>query len=291
VRFGTKFGAVSGPSVSIDSLPYMVFLLLVEFTAGCLWVTYLLQLRGLVTHGFVKMGAATALASGVLTAGIATAIDAPAEVGGYPLDGSFLVAARSSLWALLVLLAIYAGLVWREREPAGRSAGALSSVLAVGAVALAAGMFRLPAWSYFGVLLSLMAGAASLGAVTMGMVLGHWYLVTPRLPEQPLNETTLALAVVLVLQTLLLVVNLFIPVRQVPIGGEALGLALLQNPAFWLRIGVGLLFPIVLAVMAWRSSLIRGMMSATGLLYVATGAVLAGEALARGLQLVTAIPF
>ena len=43
--------------------------------------------------------------------------------------------------------------------------------------------------------------------------------------------------------------------------------------------------------MAWRASVERGMMSATGLLYIATGAVLAGEALARGLQLATAIPF
>jgi hypothetical protein len=68
------------------------------------------------------------------------------------------------------------------------------------------------------------------------------------------------------------------------------GAHLLQNAAFWLRVGVGLLFPIALAVMAWRSSIERGMMSATGLLYIATGAVLAGEALARGLQLTTAIP-
>jgi hypothetical protein len=62
------------------------------------------------------------------------------------------------------------------------------------------------------------------------------------------------------------------------------------NPAFWLRIGVGLVFPVVLTYMAWQSSIVRAMMSAKGLLYIAPGAVLADEVLARGLLFVTAVP-
>jgi hypothetical protein len=46
-------------------------------------------------------------------------------------------------------------------------------------------------------------------------------------------------------------------------------------------------FPAVLAWLAWRTARIRGMMSATGLLYIALGAVLAGEVLARGLLFTT----
>ena len=63
-----------------------------------------------------------------------------------------------------------------------------------------------------------------------------------------------------------------------------------SNPAFWLRIGVGLLFPLVLAFMAWRSSTEHSMMSATGLLYIAVGGVFVGEVLARGLLFVTGAP-
>jgi hypothetical protein len=63
-----------------------------------------------------------------------------------------------------------------------------------------------------------------------------------------------------------------------------------SNPAFWLRVGVGLLFPLALAYMAWQSSNEHAMMSATGLLYIAVGAVLVGEVLARGLLFVTAAP-
>ena len=50
---------------------------------------------------------------------------------------------------------------------------------------------------------------------------------------------------------------------------------------------MGLVFPIVLAILAWQAATIRGMMSATGLLYIAVAAVLAGEVLARGLLFAT----
>jgi hypothetical protein len=46
-------------------------------------------------------------------------------------------------------------------------------------------------------------------------------------------------------------------------------------------------FPAALAFMAYVSSKERAMMSATGLLYIAVGALLAGEALGRGLLFVT----
>jgi hypothetical protein len=42
--------------------------------------------------------------------------------------------------------------------------------------------------------------------------------------------------------------------------------------------------------MAWQSSRERAMMSATGLLYIAVGAVFAGEVLARGLLFATGSP-
>jgi hypothetical protein len=268
----------------------MVFLLLVEFTAGALVVTYVAQMRGLVPHGFVKMGAGTALCGAALATWMATTLGRPSDVGGYRLDETFLNPSRIALWSLLALLVLYTFVVWREREPAASIIGLAASAAALVSLGLVAAIIRLPAWGYPGVVLSLLTGALSLGSVTMGMVLGHGYLVSPRLSEQPLNEITLALIVVLAVQSALVLINLFIPVRQTP-SADLSGSGIVQDPAFWLRIGVGLVFPIVLAVMAWRSSLVRGMMSATGLLYVATGAVLAGEALARGLQLATAIPF
>jgi hypothetical protein len=128
------------------------------------------------------------------------------------------------------------------------------------------------------------------------MTLGHWYLVTPRLPREPLEELTLLLLGAIVLQAVLLAVNVALDPRETPeatafVGSTSLG----ANPAFWLRISIGLAFPALLAWMSHVSS--KGypknemaMMSATGLLYIAVGAVLVGEVLARGLLFLTGVP-
>jgi hypothetical protein len=119
------------------------------------------------------------------------------------------------------------------------------------------------------------------------MLLGHWYLVTPRLPEKPLREVIALLLVALALQAILLAPNLALPRDtivnsiDVPIG---------MNPFFWMRVGGGLAFPMVLTYMAYDSSGIRAMQSATGLLYIAMALVISGEVLAKGLLFVTAVP-
>jgi hypothetical protein len=127
----------------------------------------------------------------------------------------------------------------------------------------------------------------TLGLVGEAMILGHWYLVTPRLASRPLQELTFLLLVALLLQAALLIVNASLPARDPPETAAALSGALATNPAFWLRVGVGSVFPTALAYMAWQSSNERAMMSATGLLYIAVGAVFAGEVLARGLLFAT----
>jgi len=164
----------------------------------------------------------------------------------------------------------------------------LASAAGLAALALMAQVFAIPTWGYVGTLLSLLVGTMTVGAVSMGMVLGHWYLVTPRLPARPLREVTAFLLLALVIQVILLAPALALPVRQEP--ANALDVSIGQNPFFWMRVGGGLLFPMALAYMAWDSSGVRAMQSATGLLYLAMALVLSGEVLGKGLLFVTAIP-
>jgi hypothetical protein len=121
----------------------------------------------------------------------------------------------------------------------------------------------------------------------MGMILGHWYLVTPRLPEQPLREMIFWLLVVMAVQAALIILALALPRDEV---SNAVDTPILQNPFFWMRVGGGLIFPMVLVWMAYDSSGVRAMQSATGLLYIAMALVLAGEVLAKGLLFVSAVP-
>ena len=98
--------------------------------------------------------------------------------------------------------------------------------------------------------------------------------MTPRLPARALNELTGAFLAVVILQLILFGVALVVAV-ETPIGGR--DRALFGDVTFWLRIVVGFALPLTFGWMAWTTSRMRSMMAATGLLYLTTAAVLAGE--------------
>src|SRR5947209_61053 len=100
--------------MSIDSLPYMVFLLVTEFATGTLLATCALHARGLVTRGFLKMGAATALAGAALALWLALSLYRSTDVAGYAIDVGLLNPARVALAAFLAVVAAYTYAVWRE---------------------------------------------------------------------------------------------------------------------------------------------------------------------------------
>ena len=185
---------------------------------------------------------------------------------------------------------MYLALVYLGRRELSLRIGAATAFAGLILLGLIAYQISAPTWGYLGVLLSLLAAALALGLVNESMVLGHWYLVSPKLPAKPLQELTFLLLVAIVVQTGLVILNAAIPPRDAPDTSAALAGSLGSNPAFWLRIGVGLVFPLALSYMAWQSSKERAMMSATGLLYIAVGAVFAGELLARGILFVTGAP-
>lgn len=108
-------------------------------------------------------------------------------------------------------------------------------------------------------------GILFLGAVTHGMILGHWYLNQPRLPIEPLKDATNLLLVVILIAA---VAGLF--TRTFVVSGAAPGgVLLLTTSGIWwgwlvLMVGAG-----VLAVMIRSTVKIRSTQSATGLYYLA----------------------
>jgi hypothetical protein len=281
--------------MNLDALPYTSFIVLLEFAVGSLFVCVYADWRGRVEPSFVKFCAAmVAVAAGVMLLN-ALILD-PDAAGGYRLDNDLAtpVLILSTIFAAATLP--YNWAVLRQDRPRSLVTGALASAAGLALIVAVAFYVALPTWSAAGPLLSLLSGTLAVGLVVLAMTLGHWYLVTPRLPREPLEELTLLLVVAIGIQLVLLVVNAAIPVREAPdpsafFGSTTLG----QNPAFWLRITIGLVFPGILGYMSYVSS--KGypanenaMMSATGLLYIAVGAVLVGEVLARGLLFLTAKP-
>jgi hypothetical protein len=282
--------------VNLDALPYTSFIVLLEFTVGCLLVCVLADWRGGVAASFVKFCAVMVVSgAGVLLLN-ATALTPDSVVGGYTLKDEVLPWVKAGTVAFLVSTVPYTWFVLKQEKRASMYTGVASIVVGTVLIGLTAYYVSLPAWGYAGILLSIAAGALAVGAVVLAMTLGHWYLVTPRLPRQPLEELTILLLAAIGLQVVMLLINVAFEPRQAPDADAFLGSSSLgANPAFWLRIAIGLLFPAMLAWMAHVSS--KGypanemaMMSATGLLYIAVGAVVVGEVLARGLLFLTGVP-
>jgi len=273
--------------ISAQALPFTLLIVLVEFTVGGLWVLWAAHLRGQSAASFVKFGAGMVLVMAGLTFWLAAELGVDDEVDGYPLDPSYMPEARVALAVVFALSVPYAVLTLREARVPSLVAGGATSIAGLAAVAFLAQVFALPTWGYIGTLLAFVVGGLVVGAVSMGMVLGHWYLVTPRLPEQPLREMTFFLLVAMAVQALLLIPALALPRDTI---ANAVETPILENPFFWMRVGGGLAFPMLLTWMAYDSSGVRAMQSATGLLYIAMALVLSGEVLAKGLLFVSAVP-
>ena len=269
--------------MNASSLPYTVLILLAELAVGGLAVLTVFDARGGVTRGYVKAGALTVAPLALLAAWTLASIDAADNVGGYALSEGWFTPARVGVGAFLVVSALHLVAVLQERQALGIRLGALGS--AVGAVALVAigALVAPPAWSAWGVIGSVIAAALLLGAALMSMMWGHWYLTSGRLPKEPMEQMSLVVLAAVLIQAVFVLLAVVVPAREVPLAESSIGVGLGGNPAFWLRVLVGLIFPAVLAWLAWKTAQIRGMMSATGLLYIALGALLAGEVLARGL--------
>ena len=282
--------------MNLDALPYTSFIVLLEFSVGSLLVCLFADWRGRVAASFVKFSAAMAATAAAIMLLNSLALDPKSAIGGYRLDDGALTPVKIATIAFLVSTLPYNWYLQKADRQMAMFTGVASAAVGIGLVAVTAYYVSLPTWGYAGSFLSIAAGTLAVGLVVLAMTLGHWYLVTPRLPREPLEELTLLLIAAVALQGLLLVINIIIPAREVPAATAFLGSTTLgANPAFWLRIAIGLLFPAALGYMSYVSS--RGypanenaMMSATGLLYIAVGAVLVGEVLARGLLFLTGVP-
>ena len=282
--------------MNLDALPYTSFIVLVEFSVGSLLVCVFADWRGRVAPSFLKFCAAMVTTAALITLLNSFALDPKSAIGGYRLDEDLLTWVKATLTVFLITTLPYNWAVFREDKQMARTSGVGASLAGIALIAVTSYYVSLPTWGFAGALLSIGAGTLAVGLVVLAMTLGHWYLMTPRLPREPLSELTVLLVAAVALQAALLVINVLIPVREAPVATAFLGSTTLgENPAFWLRIAIGLLFPAALGSMSYVSS--RGypanenaMMSATGLLYIAVGAVLVGEVLARGLLFLTAVP-
>jgi hypothetical protein len=256
------------------ALPYANWTLLTALAFGGFSLVAVLRQTTDVTRGFVTF---TTLVSAVLAL-LALALD-----GSLPDPAGLAIRASPELDGIRRTgLAVFAalcvgGAIWRLRGHDGRwlafaGIGVAAATLGVAASGWAGnGVGAVPLLVQM-LMLSVVAGGA-----LSATILGHWYLVTPRLSERPLIVATRLLTAELGLQLLLFAT------WQVVGGPWGASFSSLTGPValfVWLRLVVGIAFPLVLSYLAYRTALTRSMESATGLLYLDLAAILASTIVA-----------
>jgi hypothetical protein len=264
-----------------QNLAFVNWTVLTGLALGSYAAVVLLRRRSQATRGFLGFTMACALAFGVLAWLSDRAL--PASLGDSPvtIDPAWDAPRRAALVGFVLLVAL--GLVLRRARPTWTPAVEIMAVVAAGATLV----FGALAWGsgslgVAGLLLQLSVVTAAIGGVFAAMTLGHWYLVTPKLPEAPLILLSRALLAVIVVQVVLFVV--WVGTGAGPAGGAPLSALTGEWALFvWLRLIVGLLFPLVVSWAAVQTARTRSMESATGLLYINVGTIAAGTILAAGL--------
>jgi hypothetical protein len=264
-----------------ENLAFINWTVLTGLAIGSLAATVLAATRTNATKGFLTFTAACATVLSALAwlsdRGLpAILVDSPVIA-----DPTWDLPRRASLAALALLSLVYTIALARGRRSAALGIAALvaaGAVLLFGALSWGGGpLGTVP------LLLQLSVLAAATGGVFAAMILGHWYLVTPKLPEAPLILMSQLLLAIVALQILLFAV--WVATGAGP-GGAGAPFAVLVGPwalFVWLRLLIGLVFPLVVSWAAIQVARTRSMESATGLLYINVGTIAAGTILAAGL--------
>jgi len=269
--------------VAIATLPIVLSVVLTELAVGGSFLGWWVDRGGRAPAGFLKLVAF--VDAGAIAAALALvpvfprgdlAVAASIDTGPLGAYGQALIVVT----VLVVIQLITAFLPSRGLRMAAGILTTVAGVLALGVVALA----TKPAESAIDPLAfaAMPLGAIALGGADGAMLLGHWYLVTPKLTPGPLRRASLTVVTAVALQIALVAI--------VWLRGDLTGTwETALSVALALRIGVGLLMTFVVAAAAWWTA---GMntQSSTGLLYVALGCAFAGEVSARVISFLTGVP-
>ncbi len=263
-----------------QNLAFINWTVLTALALGAYAAAFLARWRTQATRGYVRFTTVCAILFGVLAWLSDGAL--PATLGESPVvaDPAWDTPRRAALAAFIALGVAELVVLRSGRRSLVTGSAALVAgglVLVFGALAWGGGLL-----SAVPLLLQLLVLSAATGGVFAAMILGHWYLVTPKLPEAPLILVARLLLGIVALQ-----VGLF--AAWVATGAGPAGLAPFEaltgpNALFvWLRLIVGLVFPLIVSWAALQTARTRSMESATGLLYINVGSIAAGTILAAGL--------
>lgn len=196
----------------------------------------------------------------------------------------------------VLFFALYLFSLWGERILFRARTFSFSLLAGLTGLAVSSHSFhQAPFWSFETLLypLSFVLSAFLLGGVTVGMLIGHWYLIDTGQSIEPFIRIFKFFFISLIIQTIFL---LTLPLVLYLFGSPKTVLSLKQlweQHHFLLlaRLLAAQVGPLILSIMIWRTLKIPHTMAATGLFYIALLGVFVGEILGRQILALTSLPF
>ena len=198
--------------------------------------------------------------------------------------------------AFLLSFSCYMVSLWTEQRVFRARSFAASALTGFACLVFSAHSFyEAPFFSITGLIYpgSFLLSALLLGSVTVGMLIGHWYLIDTGQSLEPFIRIYRFFVKALIAQCGFFLIA---PVALYYLGTPQTAAALEQlwrqhSTLLITRVIVGTGAPLILSWMIWRTLLIPHTMAATGLFYIALLGVFVGEILGRQILALTALPF
>jgi hypothetical protein len=258
--------------VRIEALPFVNWIFWTGLASGTLLVVGITERLGGTTRGYR-----------LFMAGVVVACAAVLVLSELSLVDTAAVESTAGTRRALVLgfaagcVAYLAASIARLPRSGLAIATALIGLAALVALAVAGGTRSAALFAG-----QLLLAALAMGAVNAAMLLGHWYLVTPKLSPTPLRRIMWLIIGALLAQALVIVVSLTV-VGSDPLTGDLGWLTALR-----LVVGIGL--PIVITVLALLASRAASLQASTGLLYIGLALIVAGSIAGTSLSYLTGVP-
>jgi hypothetical protein len=258
--------------VSLEALPFVNWIFWTALSAGTLLVVGLTELLGGTTRGYRLFMAWLLVAFAAIL--LVSELNLPAAAAVETTAGTRrLLVIAFALVAVAYLAASILGLRRSLLAIGGGVVGMLAlATLAAGGATLSPLLFSV----------QLVLAALALGAVNAAMLLGHWYLVTPKLSPTPLRRMMWLLLAALVVQGVAFATAV-LAVSPGPLGGPI-------GPLTWLRLAVGIVLPIGITVLAMLASRAASLQASTGLLYIGLAFIIAGSIAGASITYLTGVP-
>jgi len=257
--------------MTVEALPFVNWIFWTTLTAGSLLVVGGTELAGGTTRGYRLFMASllSVFAVILLLSELNLAPDTLADTAGIR---------RSLVWLFggLTIGYLVASIAKWPRSGLAIIAG-LAGISALASLAAAGGSLSAPLFAA-----QLILSALALGAVNAAMLLGHWYLVTPKLSPAPLLRMIWLLVAALLVEGLVTALSLLL-VSSGPLSGPIGWLT-------WLRVIVGIALPVIIGGLAILASRGASLQASTGLLYIGLAFVMAGSIAGASITYLTGVP-